>query len=376
MRTSADKSDRLADFYAGKTVLVTGHTGFKGAWLSLWLTRLGARVVGLSLPEADDPSRALFQPAVAVSLAIDVRDGALVKEALAAHRPEIVIHLAAQSLVGRSGDDPIGTFAVNVMGTAHVLDAACGTAATRAVLNVTSDKCYANAGRKLPFREDDPLGGNDPYSASKACSELVTAAWRRSLRHGRLPALATARAGNVIGGGDWAPRRIVPDIVRALAAGQPVKLRHPAATRPWQHVLDPLHGYLLLARALHGEPERYEGPWNFGPDPRRTTEVRELARLVHARWGRGSAGEEQGEAGVPEAETLALDSAKAARELGWRPALAIDRTIELTVDWYRRVIEHGDDAIRASEAQIAEFEAACRETGDAAPRSAAARAAP
>lgn len=265
MELASGTRERFSAFYAGKTVLVTGHTGFKGAWLSLWLSRLGAQVVGLSLPAAGDPSRALFQPKVAASLAIDTREREAVESAFREYNPEIVFHLAAQSLVGRSGEDPIGTFSVNVMGTVHVLNAACQTPETRVVVNVTSDKCYANPGPARPFREDDPLGGKDPYSTSKACSELVTSSWRQSLRHGIRPALATARAGNVIGGGDWAPRRIMPDIVRALASGQPVSLRHPSATRPWQHVLDPLYGYLLLARALYEEPSRYEGPWNSAP---------------------------------------------------------------------------------------------------------------
>ena len=265
MKLAGDARGRRGAFYAGKTVLVTGHTGFKGAWLSLWLSRLGARVVGISLPEADDESRALFQPKIAVSLAVDTRERDAVARAFREHTPEIVFHLAAQALVGRSGTDPIGTFAVNVMGTVHVLDAACRTPATRVVVNVTSDKCYSNSGATRPFREDDPLGGKDPYSTSKACSELVTASWRQSLRRGIWPALATVRAGNVIGGGDWAPHRLVPDIVRAIASSLPVSLRHPSAIRPWQHVLDPLCGYLLLAQALYDEPSRYEGPWNRTP---------------------------------------------------------------------------------------------------------------
>ena len=353
MELASGTRERFSAFYAGKTVLVTGHTGFKGAWLSLWLSRLGARVVGLSLPAAGDPSRALFQPKVAASLAIDTREREAVESAFREYKPEIVFHLAAQSLVGRSGEDPIGTFSVNVMGTAHVLNAACQTPETRVLVNVTSDKCYANPGPARPFCEDDPLGGKDPYSTSKACSELVTSSWRQSLRRGVWPALATARAGNVIGGGDWAPMRIMPDIVRALTSGQAVSLRHPSATRPWQHVLDPLYGYLLLARALYEEPSRYEGPWNFGPDPSEVIEVRELVRRVHRHWGKGSWIEAAEPMGIAELEMLALNSSKSERALGWRPAFGIGRAIDLTVDWYRRVIDHGEDPFRVTEEQIA-----------------------
>lgn len=347
----------MREFYAGKTVLVTGHTGFKGAWLSLWLARLGARVIGFSLPETEDPSRALFQPKVAVSLAFDVRDHGAVTEAMRAYAPEIVFHLAAQSLVGRSGEDPVGTLAVNVMGTVHVLEAACRTRETRVVLNVTSDKCYANSGLGRPFHEGDRLGGKDPYSASKACSEIVTTAWRESIRQNKVPALATVRAGNVIGGGDWARGRIVPDIVRARTSNKPVLLRHPSAKRPWQHVLDPLRGYLDLARLLYDYPSRYEGAWNFGPDPSQATEVRELARRMLKRWGNGSMVEAPDPSGLPDAASLKLDSSKSKRRLGWRPVFDLDSAIDFTVDWYRRVLEFRENPINVSEEQLAAYDA-------------------
>lgn len=347
----------MGSFYTGRTVLVTGHTGFKGAWLSFWLSRLGAQVVGLSLPEAVDKNRALFQPAVASSLALDVRDHAGVVAAMRAHAPEIVFHLAAQSLVGRSVDDPIGTFATNVMGTAHVLDAAYRAPRTRVVINVTSDKCYANPGAAKPFREDDALGGKDPYSASKACSEIVTAAWRDSIRRDPGLTLATVRAGNVIGGGDYSESRLLPDIVRAVLAGQPVVLRHPNATRPWQHVLDPIAGYLLLARRLYERPERYAGAWNFGPAPRASMEVRQLAGRILRRWGKGTVVESTDSSMVPEAPTLALDPTKAEVMLGWRPRVTFDQIIGLTVDWYQRVLERHDDPLAVSDEQISAFEA-------------------
>lgn len=356
MGTNHDAARRLRTFYAGKTILVTGHTGFKGAWLSLWLGRLGARVVGLSLPAEGDGSRALFQPEVAASRALDLRDLQGVTDAVREHSPEIVFHLAAQSLVTRSSEDPTGTFATNVMGTVHVLEAACRTQQTRVVVNVTSDKCYANPGPARPFREDDPLGGKDAYSASKACSEIVTAAWRQSLRSGDAPAIATVRAGNVIGGGDYASNRIVPDIVRAIMSNQPVVLRHPSSTRPWQHVLEPLYGYLLLAQALHDDL-KYEGAWNFGPDPSEVRQVRRLACRIFECWGKGSALEAQGASGVHEASDLKLDSSKSKRQLNWHPTIGVDDAVDLTVDWYRRVLERGEDPIAVTEWQIAAGEA-------------------
>ena len=350
--------DAPRSFFAGRRVLVTGHTGFKGAWLSSWLGRLGARVTGLSLPAEDDASRALFQAPVGVSLAGDIRDFAFVAASFAAHAPEIVFHLAAQSLVGRSGEDPLGTVAVNVLGTAHVLEAARQTPSVRAFVNVTSDKCYANVDDGRPFREGDPLGGRDPYSAGKACAEILTAAWRESLVRDHRPAFATARAGNVIGGGDWAERRLVPDIARALESGADIRLRQPWATRPWQHVLDPLRGYLMLARALCEAPRDFAAPWNFGPAPGCAVPVRDLAARVVARWGRGRVIEAPESGPVPEAERLALDATKAAAKLGWRSRYALDAAVALTVEWYARVRDGGEDGAVVAMAQIDADEAA------------------
>ena len=346
---------RHIDFYSGKTVLVTGHTGFKGAWLALWLTKLGARVIGLSLPEKDDSSRASFQPNIAASVALDLCDHAAVIAAVQAHAPQIVFHLAAQSLVRRSVEWPLETFATNIMGTAHVLDAAMRTPAVRAVVNVTSDKCYENQEKSRPFREGDPLGGHDPYSASKACSEIITAAWRESVKGQRSLSVATARAGNVIGGGDNAADRIVPDIVRAIAAKRPVTLRNPSAMRPWQHVLEPLLGYLMLARTLCEDAARGEGAWNFGPDSKQVIEVRELARRLIVRFGAGDIIEAQDREGTHEAQNLFLDSSKAKHGLGWEPTMSLDRAIDLTVDWYKRSAV-GENQISLTEEQIAQFE--------------------
>jgi CDP-glucose 4,6-dehydratase len=355
---TVENNNKLGKFYAGKTILVTGHTGFKGAWLSLWLTKLGARVIGLSLPEIGDLTRAMFRPPIAVALALDLRDHDAVNKAVRAEAPEIVFHLAAQSLVRRSVEDPLGTFATNVMGTAHLLDAACRNARTQVVLNVTSDKCYLNPGPSRAFVESDALGGRDPYSASKACSEIVTMAWSASLRNAGKPALATARAGNVIGGGDDAADRIVPDIVRAITTSQPVVLRNPGATRPWQHVLDPLAGYLALAHALYEDAPRHEGAWNFGPDTGEVINVRELARRVIDRFGRGSIIETPGQNGPQEAQSLALDVSKAKRVLGWKPMINLDRAVDMTVDWYCRVIERREDPVLVTNEQIAIFLAA------------------
>lgn len=272
-----------------------------------------------------------------------------------AHAPQIVFHLAAQSLVRRSVEQPIETFAINIMGTAHVLDAAKRTPTVRAVVNVTSDKCYQNPETSRPFREGDPLGGRDPYSASKACSEIITAAWRESVKGQQCPSIATARAGNVIGGGDNAADRIVPDIVRAIAAKRPVALRNPSAMRPWQHVLEPLSGYLMLARTLYEDAARGEGAWNFGPDRKQIVEVRELARRLIGRFGAGDIIEAQGCNGVHEAQNLVLNSSKAKLGLGWEPIMSLDRAIDLTVDWYKRSAI-GEDPISLTEEQIVQFE--------------------
>ena len=339
-------TDLFGGVFAGRRVFVTGHTGFKGSWLTRWLLDLGARVTGYALEPDTDPS--LFEElglARHVDSRIgDVRDLGSLSSALLKTRPEIVFHLAAQPLVRRSYAEPLYTFETNVMGTANLLEAVRGCEAARVVVNITTDKVYENPETGRPFAEDEPLGGHDPYSASKACSEIVSAAYRRSFFAGNAggPALATARAGNVIGGGDWSEDRIVPDIVRALEVGEPVKVRNPDAVRPWQHVLEPLAGYLTLAEALWRDGRERAGAYNFGPEPDDVHPVRDLVDRSIEAWGAGS-WEVLGAGGQPhEAGLLSLTIDKARDELGWRPLWGFETTVERTVSWYRRVAS-GED---------------------------------
>jgi CDP-glucose 4,6-dehydratase len=341
-------------FWQGRRVLVTGHTGFKGSWLTLWLTRLGARVTGLANGVPTQPS--LYELAAvagdAETLDADVRDPGAVGRALAAARPEVVIHMAAQPLVRLSYERPAETYAINVMGTAHVLDAA-REAGAGAVLVVTSDKCYENRESERPYREDEPLGGRDPYSSSKACAELVAAAYRQSFGSDG-PAIATARAGNVIGGGDWSPDRLVPDVMQAAMAGDSVKIRHPDAVRPWQHVLNPLSGYLALVERLWESPD-YAEPWNFGPAEEDSRPVRELVDRLAAEWP-GRLRWEVDEADHPhEAVLLKLDSSKARARLGWSPRWDLGDAARSIAAFYRAYAEANDVRALVLD-QIAAFE--------------------
>ena len=330
------------DFWQGKRVFLTGHTGFKGAWLSLWLKSLGADLTGYALRE--DEHKSLFAQAQVGqdmhSIVGDVRDMQSLQTAMGHSKPEIVIHMAAQALVRPSYADPVSTYATNVMGTVHLLEAVRNTSSVRAVVNVTTDKCYENKEWLWGYRENEPLGGHDPYSSSKACSELVSSSYRNSFfppeqyaQHG--VALATARAGNVIGGGDFATDRLIPDIMAAFRAGRPVKIRYPKAIRPWQHVLEPLCGYLTLAQALfeHGAP--YAEAWNFGPtaDDAQTVEwiVQHIARL----WGAQAQWELDAAENPQEAHTLRLDTSKANTVLGWKPQLNISAALDWVTQWYR-----------------------------------------
>lgn len=324
-----------ASFWSGRRVLVTGHTGFKGAWLSLWLERLGARVAGLALePESPDGAFVALGPWQELdSHVVDLRDGSAVREVLAQVSPEVVFHLAAQSLVRRGWADPLGTYEVNVLGTAHVLEAITAAASVSAVVVVTSDKVYANGGAGGSFHEGSPLGGVDPYSASKACAEHVVSAWRAG---NPSRSVATARAGNVIGGGDVAEDRLLPDIWRALRTETEVVLRHPEATRPWQFVLEPLAGYVGVAEALVLEPALCPNALNFGPPASACWSVAEVVDMVFDHWGGGRWVEGPASGGdAPEAGELSLDSALAERALGWRPRLDIDAAIGMTVEWWR-----------------------------------------
>jgi CDP-glucose 4,6-dehydratase len=324
-----------ASFWRDRRVFVTGHTGFKGAWLTLWLTGLGARVTGLSLPPHTDPSLfALCARGCCTNLYGDIAEAALVARSLADCEPEIVIHMAAQALVRPSYADPLGTFATNVMGTANVLQAVRSVASVRAAIVVTSDKVYDNDGAGRPFAEHDRLGGHDPYSSSKACAEIVAHSFRQSFFDGACR-VATVRAGNVIGGGDWSPFRVVPDIVAAYDAGKPVALRYPRAVRPWQHVLDPLAGYLMLAQAMVTDPDRAPDALNFAPDADSFRSVSELVQAFTTHWGgRPGWGLDGGEH-PHEASLLTLDATRARVALGWEPLLAFDDAVAWTADWYR-----------------------------------------
>jgi CDP-glucose 4,6-dehydratase len=331
--------------YAGRKVLLTGHTGFKGGWLACWLKHLGADVTGLALPPDTEPS--IYRDAgleeLIVSMMGDIREPEVVAEAMRESQPEIVFHLAAQSLVRRSYRDPIGTYATNVMGTVHVLEAVRRTPSVRVVVIVTSDKCYENRDWVYSYREIDPMGGHDPYSSSKGCAELVTKAYRESFfsenaSAGLRPAAVdSARAGNVIGGGDWAEDRLLPDCIRALEAGQPIAVRNPEAVRPWQHVLEPLSGYLWLAAVLWEQGEHSGGGWNFGPPPASFLRVRELSELVLQAWGDGRWEDiSSGRRDDPgEAAQLRLDSTKATTLLGWQPIYTVQESVQETVAWYR-----------------------------------------
>ncbi len=322
--------------WAGRRVLVTGHTGFKGGWLACWLRRMGAEVFGFALPpEAGSLGAALDVGRLIPGGFGDLRDAPRLQEVMRAATPEVVFHLAAQPLVRRSYVDPVETFAVNVMGTANLLEAVRTTPSVKAVLSITTDKVYENREWAWPYRETDALGGYDPYSASKAGAELVTASWRRSFLAGAGVAVATARAGNVVGGGDWAADRLVPDCVRAFAAGHQVRIRNPLATRPWQHVLDPLCGYLLLGESLLRGPEHAEA-WNFGPGMDDVRPVTEVVGLLAKAWGDGASWALDEDAHPHEAGLLAVDAARARAVLGWRPALPLARGLAWTAEWYKR----------------------------------------
>ena len=323
----------MEQFWRGRRVLVTGHTGFKGGWLCLWLKALGADVTGYALAPATNPS--LFEVARVGeglrSVIADIRDLPILKKTFAAAQPEIVIHMAAQPLVRASYANPVETYATNVLGTVNVLEAARTAPSVKAIVNVTSDKCYENREWVWGYRENESMGGHDPYSSSKGCAELVTSAYRRSFG---LP-LASARAGNVIGGGDWSADRLVPDILKSLAADQPVEIRNPNAIRPWQHVLEPLRGYLMLAARVHGHSSEFAEGWNFGPrdeDCRPVSEI--VATLVDAWGGKAAWGAQPGEH-PHEAGYLKLDSSKARTRLGWRPRTSLAEGLAMTVAWHR-----------------------------------------
>ncbi len=348
--------------WKGRRVFLTGHTGFKGSWLALWLSRLGAQIRGYALDPCTEPN--LFALA-SVSTVVDdvrgdVRDFAQLEAAMTEFTPEVVFHLAAQPLVRRSYADPVGTYGTNVMGTVHLMEAIRKTPSVRAVVCVTTDKCYQNQEWIWPYRESDTLGGYDPYASSKACAEIVAAAYRSSFFPiDRLPehhvALATARAGNVIGGGDWSEDRLIPDLIRGFRSGQPVLIRRPSAIRPWQHVLDPLHGYMMLAQELLVQPARFASAYNFGPSDEDVWPVERIASKLAPMWGNGASWTRDSVPGVHEAHVLRLDASKARVELGWKPRLKIEAALDWTVGWYR-AWNRGDNMAEFTKQQIGEYE--------------------
>jgi CDP-glucose 4,6-dehydratase len=347
-------------FWSGKRVFLTGHTGFKGSWLALWLHRMNAVVKGFALPPDTDP--ALFHVARIAELVDsefgDIRDLDRARDSMQAFSPDIVIHMAAQPLVRLSYRDPVGTYATNVMGTVHVLEAARGVPSLRAIVSVTTDKCYENKEWPWGYRENEPMGGRDPYSNSKGCAELVSAAYRASFFETEgAAALATARAGNVIGGGDWAEDRLVPDILRAFETGRPVPIRNPLATRPWQHVLEPLSGYLTLAQALWSGGGAYAEGWNFGPRDEDAQPVQWIVEQMVERWGDGARWERDTGFHPHEARYLKLDISKAREQLRWSPRWPLELTLARIVDWHKAWIA-GADMREQCLREIADFQAA------------------
>jgi CDP-glucose 4,6-dehydratase len=342
------------DFWSGRRVLVTGHTGFKGSWLLLLLEHLGADVTGFALAPPTQP--AMFDMIGGAGrcrhILGDIRDLAAVEHAIG--DAEIVLHLAAQPLVRASYVTPVETYATNLMGTVNVLDACRRAGSVKTIVSITTDKCYRNDGRAEGYREDAPLGGHDPYSNSKACAELAAQAYRDSFLRDAGIGLATARAGNVIGGGDYAEDRLVPDTARAFASGQPLEIRNPNATRPWQHVLEPLAGYLLLAERLHIDHDDFATGWNFGPSPADVAPVGAVIDLFARHWGKASEIVPQPGEHPHEAALLTLDSTAAYETLGWRPRLSLDEALEWSADWYRAAASDAD-IVALSQDQINQY---------------------
>ncbi|MDO9326746.1 MAG: CDP-glucose 4,6-dehydratase [Methanoregula sp.] len=353
---------KLIDAYRGRTVLVTGHTGFKGSWLALWLESLGAKVIGYSLDPPSDPS--VFQVTGLSDRIIDIRGDILdtnkMFETVKKYRPEFIFHLAAQPLVRHSYVNPLDTFNVNILGTANILEAIRLSQYPTTCVCITSDKCYENREWDYAYRENDPLGGYDPYSASKGAAEIVIASYRNSFFNSNNPdqivSLSSARAGNVIGGGEWADDRIVPDSVRALVKKIPVEIRNPHAIRPWQFVLDPLFGYLWLALKMKENPKIYADAWNFGPNHSNAVDVQTLMDKILLQWGSGTwKNMSYNEIAPHEASYLKLDIAKSMTRLGWKPVYDIDEAISKTIQWYKLYYSGNGDMYKFSLGQIQSF---------------------
>ena len=336
--------DIFNSFYRGKRVLVTGHTGFKGSWLSIWLRELGAEVIGVGLEpftERDNYVLSGIGKNIKADIRADIRDGGRMKAIFKEYQPELVFHLAAQPLVRLSYDIPVETYETNVMGTINVLEAIRVTDSVKVGVTITTDKCYENKEQVWGYRENEPMGGYDPYSSSKGAAEIAIASWRRSFfhpeqyeKHGK--SIASVRAGNVIGGGDWALDRIIPDCIKALEAGKEIEIRSPKAIRPWQHVLEPLSGYMLLALRMWEEPTKYCEGWNFGPRAESISTVWDVATKVVENYGNGQLRDLSDPNALHEAKLLMLDISKAKFMLGWEPRMDINQTIALTVDWYKQ----------------------------------------
>lgn len=353
----------INDFYRDKKVLVTGHTGFKGGWLTTWLKILGAKVIGYSLPPENGKS-SFFETAKVqdnmISIFGDIKDFSTLQSVFEKYAPEIVFHMAAQPLVRRSYRMPVETYATNVMGTVNVFEAVRQTQSVRVIVNITSDKCYKNQEWVWGYREDDEIGGYDPYSSSKACAELITSTYRSSFfSMKRTVALASVRAGNVIGGGDWAEDRLIPDIIRALDANIPIILRNPHAIRPWQHVLEPLRGYFMLGESLWKDMGKYQGAWNFGPNQEDTLSVLQIAKKMIEQWGSGQLSTQQENDYLHESNYLRLDCSKAFIKLGWKPELNIDESLKMTVVWYLSYLKDSNMVTRITLNQIEEYMGRC-----------------
>lgn len=345
----------MSSFWNNKRVLITGHTGFKGSWLCLWLHKLGANVVGYALEPPTEPSmfETLYLDNVIDSVIGDIRDSKRFTDILEEYKPEVIFHLAAQALVRASYTNPVLTLETNIIGTANVLECARQCKSVKVIINVTTDKCYENREWAWGYRENDTLGGYDPYSCSKACSELVTNSYRKSFLNSNGILLASARAGNVIGGGDWAEDRLVPDIVRAFINNNYPSIRNPHAIRPWQHVLEPLRGYMLLAEKMWNEGEQFAQAWNFGPNDNNIVSVREVTETFAKKWGMQENSPYSINDGEQphEAQILKLDCSKSKSKLGWMPILDIDKTLDWTCQWYK-AYNNSDNMIKLTLEQI------------------------